>query len=255
MDNEHFNDTAELETASVVDHPASGLMSVATASGRQPPSIVGSVTTGPAFWLRDIQGVAFENGSWTFINEDLGNRSLTDSELLEILYYSYARGKGWTVPKPTDYDYVSTHVNSHLDPTSQSYWTVVGADGHIAHSTKPVSYLCIWTKIELNEMNINYYKLRDHVRIRFPKPASFPKSALNAPNHLRFGGLGSAFQSIQFTDRQAETMVSALLSSAERNNRGGYRSNRGNTQRRERRYNPQRNNRVHPNASSSSYKP
>ncbi|KAJ3794021.1 hypothetical protein GGU11DRAFT_748371 [Lentinula aff. detonsa] len=82
-------------------------------------------------------------------------------------------------------------------------------------------------------MNINYFKLRDHVRIRFPKPAS------NTPNHSRFGGLGSAFQSIQFTDRQAETMVSALLSSAERNNRGGYRSNRGNAHRRERRYNPQ----------------
>ncbi|KAJ3999605.1 hypothetical protein F5050DRAFT_1709568 [Lentinula boryana] len=237
IDNEHFNDTAELEASSVIDHPASGLMSVATASGRQPPSIVGSVTTGPAFWLRDIQGVAFDAGSWTFINEDLGNRALADSQLLEILYYSYARGKGWTVPKPTDYDYVSTHVNSHLDPTSQSYWTVVGADGHIAHSAKPVSYLCIWTKIELNQMNINYFKLRDHVCTRFPKPAS------NAPIHLQFGGLGSAFQSIQFTDRQAETMVAALLSSAKRNSRSGHCTNRGNAQRRERRYNPQRNNR------------
>ncbi|KAJ3987169.1 hypothetical protein F5890DRAFT_1472386 [Lentinula detonsa] len=180
-----------LTVSSFAEPPASGMMSVATASGIRPPSIVGAATSGPAFWLRDIQGVAFDSGTWTFINRDLGNCLVVDDQMLDILYYSYASGKGWSVSKPTNYDYVSTHVNGHLDPTSESYWSVVGGDGQIFHSAKPVSYLCIWTKVELNEMNINYFKLRDHVRARFPKPTvnrTFPKPTVDRTTPSRFGG-------------------------------------------------------------------
>ncbi|KAJ3711525.1 hypothetical protein C8R42DRAFT_688826 [Lentinula raphanica] len=243
-----------ITVSSAVEPPASGMMSVSTASGLRPSSIVGNTTSGPAFWLRDIQGVAFDSGTWTFINVELGNRTLTDNQMLDILYYSYARGKGWSVPKPTDYDYVSTHVNGHLDTTCRSYWSVVDDNGQVFHSVKPVNYLCIWTKVELNQMNINFFKLRDNVRARFPKPNSLPSvsshSGSRAPRTApsRFGGLGSAFRSIQFTERQAETMVSSLLFSAERNNRRGRSTTRGGISNGERRANARRHNRQFTNS-------
>ncbi|KAJ3759643.1 hypothetical protein EV360DRAFT_69340 [Lentinula raphanica] len=126
----------------------------------------------PAFWLREIAGISYANGIWTFISVEAGNRAFMDTEVLEFLYYSYARGRGWSVTKPLFYDYFATHINSCLEPTTVSYWTLLDDAGKVFRSKKPIAYLCIWTRQELRQMHINWFKLRDNASAFYPKPSS-----------------------------------------------------------------------------------
>ncbi|KAJ3762975.1 hypothetical protein EV360DRAFT_66606 [Lentinula raphanica] len=124
----------------------------------------------PAFWMREIAGVSYANGIWTFISVEAGNRAFVDTDVLEFLYYSYARGRGWTATKPLFYDYFATHINSCLEPTTVSYWTLLDDAGKLFRAKKPVSYLCIWTRQELRQMRINWFKLRENASAFYPKP-------------------------------------------------------------------------------------
>ncbi|KAJ3828432.1 hypothetical protein F5880DRAFT_1503111 [Lentinula raphanica] len=138
------------------------------------PSTISAPSTGlvfpPAFWLREIAGVSYANGIWTFISVESGNRAFMDPDVLEFLYYSYARGRGWSVTKPLFYDYFAMHVNSRLDPNTRSFWTLLDDDGKVFRSKKPVAYLCIWTRQELHQMHINFFKLRENASSYYPKP-------------------------------------------------------------------------------------
>ncbi|KAJ3717086.1 hypothetical protein C8R42DRAFT_644985 [Lentinula raphanica] len=219
MDNTTMDDTIS-EILAMNEPPMSGIVSVSASMASVPASISGPETFGPAFWLRNLQGVAYCDGIWTFINVDLGNNTISDSDMMDCVHYSFAKGKGWDVPKPSPYDFISTHVNKQLNENTRCFWTFLTDNGKLFRAPKPVGYLCIWTKGELLQMNINYFKLRDNAGARYPKPAK----ALNPPNppstqhDNRPTGMKGVFASFEFSEREAKTVMSSLIHSAERGN-------------------------------------
>ncbi|KAJ3832769.1 hypothetical protein F5878DRAFT_646495 [Lentinula raphanica] len=188
-------------------------MSIVSGADSDTTSNIGSIATQPPPSVMDLEGVSYENGTWQFSNPDNGKRSVDDSMMLDCLYYSYGRAKGWDIPKPIDYDYVSIHVNGHLDRNCRVYWTMVEEDGEVSSSMKPVNYKCIWSKFELIRMGVDYSDLKGNAAARYPKP-----EPLASPS-AQGGALSSLFSNYNWSDKEAEYVFSSMIQSSGRDHK------------------------------------
>ncbi|KAJ3964041.1 hypothetical protein EV361DRAFT_981417 [Lentinula raphanica] len=135
----------------------------------QPSSLVSTMSAPtsalvfpPAFWLREIAGVSYANAL---------NRVIAPLWILTCLNSSI-------IPTLVVEDEV------RLDPNTRSFWTLLDDEGKVFRSKKPVAYLCIWTRQELQQMRINFFKLRENASAYYPKPT---KPTLQGRDNGTFG--------------------------------------------------------------------